>query len=310
MLMDISLMLLSFITLWTGAGISVTSVEKISRKINISSFIVSFFALGFLTSLSEISVAFFSLIDKTPEISVVNLIGFSSILILLVIPLLAVLNKTITFNEKAGLINFPLSFIVISLPVIFVLDRKLTTMEAFFLLLSFAFLSFTISTKNTLVGRIENAISKHNVSTYKELLKIVVGVLLIVLSSKFIVDTTILYAGKYNLSPFVLGLVLLSFGTNLPELSILARSTLLKKKNIALGDYLGSATINSLILGFLTLGNGDTINLSSGIRYNLLLLPLGAGILLYFIRNTKLERKEGLILLVVYLLFVVLEFVL
>ncbi len=310
MLMDMSLMLISFITLWTGAGISITSVERISRKVNISSFIVSFFALGVLTSLSEISVAFFALVDKTPEISVGNLIGGSAILILLIIPLLAVLNKTVTFNEKAGLINFPLSFLVISLPVFFVLDKRLTTMEAFFLLLSFAFLAFTISTKNTLVGRIESAIAKHNVSTYKELLKIVLGVLLIVLSSKFIVDTTILYASKYSLSPFILGLVLLSLGTNLPELSILARSTVLKKKNVALGDYLGSATINSLILGFLTLGNGANINLTSGIKYNLLLLPLGAGLLLYFIRNTKLERKEGLMLLFMYVLFVVLEFVL
>ncbi|MEN9389517.1 MAG: hypothetical protein RLY61_601 [Candidatus Parcubacteria bacterium] len=303
-------MLISFITLWTGAGISITSVEKISKKVNISSFLVSFFALGALTSLSEISVAFFSLVDNTPEISVGNLIGGSAILILLVIPLLAVLNKTVTFNEQAGLINFPLSFLVISLPVFFVLDKKLTLMEAFFLLVSFAFLAFTISTKNTLLARLENAITKHSVSTYKELIKILFGVFLIVMSSKFIVDTTILYAGKYSLSPFVLGLVLLSFGTNLPELSILARSTLLKKKNIALGDYLGSATINTLILGFLTLGNGSPINLTTGIKYNLLLLPLGAGVLLYFIRNKKLERGEGLILLGMFSLFMLLEFLL
>ncbi len=306
--MDLSLMLISFITLWTGAGISITSVEKISKKVNISSFLVSFFALGVLTSLSEISVAFFSLVDNTPEISVGNLIGGSAILILLVIPLLAVLNKAVTFNEQTGLINFPLSFLVISLPVFFVLDKKLTLMEAFFLLVSFAFLAFTISTKNTLLARLENAITKHSVSTYKELIKILFGVFLIVMSSKFIVDTTILYAGKYSLSPFVLGLVLLSFGTNLPELSILARSTLLKKKNIALGDYLGSATINTLILGFLTLGNGSPINLTTGIKYNLLLLPLGAGVLLYFIRNKKLERGEGFILLCMFFLFMLLEF--
>ena len=55
MFFDLTLFLISFITLWIGAGIAITSVERVSRKVNISSFIVSFFALGVLTSLSEIS---------------------------------------------------------------------------------------------------------------------------------------------------------------------------------------------------------------------------------------------------------------
>ena len=310
MFFDLTLFLLSFITLWIGAGIAITSVERVSRKVNISSFIVSFFALGVLTSLSEISVAFFSIMDKTPQISVGNLIGGSAILVLLVIPLLAIINRSVTFDTKSGSINFPLSFLVIVLPVFFALDKKLTIMEAVFLLFSFAFLAFTISTKNTLLERLENAITKHNVSTYKELIKILIGVALIVLSSKFIVDTTVLYANRFNISPFIIGLVILSFGTNLPELSILAKSAYLKKKNIALGDYLGSAAINTLVLGFLVLGNRDTISLANGIKYNLLLLPLGAALLLYFIRNRKLERKEGVVILLIYVVFVVLEFVL
>lgn len=310
MFIEIALLVISFITLWTGAGLAIASVENLSRRVNISSFIVSFFALGVLTSLSEISVAVFSIIDKTPQISVGNLIGGSAILVLLVIPLLAIINKSVIFDEKAGLINFPLSFLVISLPVFFVLDKRLTQMEAVFLLVSFTFLAFTISTKNTLIERLENALVKHSVSTTKELLKILAGVFLIVLSSKFIVDTTVLYATRYNVSPFVLGLVLLSLGTNLPELSILARSTFLRKKNIALGDYLGSATINTLVLGFLTLANRSTITLSIGIKYNLVLLPIGAGLLLYFIRNKKLERKEGYVILCFYVFFVLLEFLL
>jgi cation:H+ antiporter len=308
MLKDLVLLFISFLVLWIGAGFSVGGVEKVARYVKISSFLVSYFALGFLTSVSEISVAYFSIVDKTPGISVGNLIGGSAVITLLIIPLLAVLNKGIKFDEKSEPINFPLAYFVISLPVLLILDRTISMVDAFIMIASVIFLAITISAKNTLLSKLEDMINHRNINVVKESLKVVLGVILIILSCKYIVDTTVLYANKYSIAPFLVGLILLSIGTNLPELTILIRSTIFKKKTIALGDYVGSAALNTITLGFLTVFNRAPIQITGGLKYNLLLLPLGAIMFLLFTKNKNLERKEGFFLLALYFVFVVFEF--
>lgn len=307
---DVILLLISIVVLWIGAGISISGVERISRSIRISSFLVSFFALGFLTSISELSVAYFSLVDKTPSISVGNLIGGSTAITLLIIPLLTILNKGIKFDEKSQLINFPFAYLVISLPVLLVLDKTLSTLDAVLMIFSVTALAITISVKNTLIDKLENVINHKKTNLIKQVFKILVGMALIVLSCKYIVDFAVAYAVKFSISPFLIGVIFLSVGTNLPELTVLIKSTFLKKKSIALGDYIGSAALNTLTLGFLTLFNKASININGGLKYNIFLLPLGALLFVVFTKDKKLERREGAFLLLLYVVFVVIELVL
>ena len=66
---------LSFFVVWWGAGLIIDAVGRISRKINLSSFAVSFFVLGLMTSIPELSVGINSVINRDPEIFVGNLLG-------------------------------------------------------------------------------------------------------------------------------------------------------------------------------------------------------------------------------------------
>lgn len=309
MLRDALLLFIAFLVLWTGAGFSIGGVERLARYIKLSSFLVSFFALGLLTSVSEISVAYFSILDKTPCISVGNLIGGSAVITLLIIPLLALLNRGIKFDEKAEPINFPLAYFVISLPVLLILDNIISRLDAIIMISSVIFLALTIATKSSLLSKIADTINHRNINVVKESLKILMGIILIILSCKYIVDTTVFYANRLSIAPFLVGLILLAIGTNLPELTILIKSTILKKKTIALGDYVGSAALNTITLGFLTLFNKAPIQISGGLKYNILLLPLGAVLFLIFTKNKKLDRKEGAILLSLYFVFIILELV-
>jgi len=81
---------LSFLGIWIGSGLVIKSVEKLSRVIRASSFAISFFLLGFFTSISELSVGVSAIIQHDPEIYVGNLLGASIVLFILVIPLLAI----------------------------------------------------------------------------------------------------------------------------------------------------------------------------------------------------------------------------
>src|SRR3989339_2170314 len=85
--------LTAFFILWYCSGIIINSVERLAHKFKLSSFAVSFFVLGILTSIPEFSVGINSIINKTPDIFVGNLLGASLIIFILIIPLLAVLGN-------------------------------------------------------------------------------------------------------------------------------------------------------------------------------------------------------------------------
>lgn len=307
MILDILLAVIAFAAMWVGSGYSVSGVQKISDYTKISSFLVSFFVLGFFTSISELSVAVFSVLDSTPQVSVGNLIGASSILTLLVIPLLSLIDKSVRFEENSSSVNLPFAYFVISLPVFLILDKRLTLLDGFIIVVALALLFITTSLKKPLLEKIEDFVEFKKVNIFKELSKVLLGVALIVVSSKYIVDTTVLYANMFNAPPFLIGLLLISIGTNLPELSIFVRATLGHKKGIALGDYIGSAVMNTGVFAFLIFFNYNPIILGEAVKYNLFLLPFGSILLLLFIKDRRLPTYESLTLLFLYVVFVIYE---
>jgi cation:H+ antiporter len=111
-----------------------------------------------------------------------------------------------------------------------------------------------------------------------------------------------------GISPFILSLLVLSIGTNLPEMFVGIHSVLNKQKSIALGDYIGSAAANTLLFGLMTIFSSP-INLN-GYNYFLTfgILLLGV-ILFYFFSRSKQEisRSKGFILLMLYIVFIVSE---
>jgi cation:H+ antiporter len=310
MLSVLLILAVSFIALWVCTGVSISAIEKLSKRTHVSSFITSFFALGFLTSLTEISVAIFATIDKTPSISVGDLLGAAAVLTLLVIPLQVLSSKGIAVNTKADYINLPTAYLVISLPVILILDGNLSTIDAIIMIFSYIFLLLTISHKKAMFTNLEHSMVHPPISIFKEIFKLLVGSILVIVFSRIVVNNLILLSGFLKLSEFVVGLIILSIGTSTPEISILIRSYIFKDRNVALGDYLGSASLNVLILGFLVFANGGSIKIDGGVKYNLLLLPLGAVLFLLFAKNKKFEQKEAGILIFLYAAFIALEFIL
>ena len=129
---------------------------------------------------------------------------------------------------------------------------------------------------------------------------------IIFLASKYIVAETVYFSSVFKVSQFIISIIILSIGTNLPEISLTIKAIINKKNEVALGDYLGSAAANSLLFGLFTLINGKRINLNVYSFRILLLTLLGLGVFYFFSRSKNdISKKEGKILLLIYLLFVV-----
>ena len=83
---------------------------------------------------------------------------------------------------------------------------------------------------------------------------IIVGLVLLVWSSDLFVDGAAGLAAHFGVSPFIIGMVIVGFGTSLPEMLISILSAIQGNPGIALGNAYGSNIANiGLILGITAL---------------------------------------------------------
>lgn len=308
--MDLHLLIYaaSFIGIWVGAGLALNAVEKLSDRLKLSSFAVSFLILGFFTSVSEMSVGINSVVENDPEIFVGNLIGASIVLFMLIIPLLAITGKKINITKEFRGSSLIMSLVVVSSPVFLSMDGQINQGDGLLAALLFIVLVFLIQAKKGLFNKEVNIKKVSSVRIGKEFFKIIIGVAIIFIASRFVVDQTIYFSHVLELSPFLLSLLIIGVGTNIPELSFVVRSMFMKTNQIAFGDYVGSASFNTFIFGFLVLWYGKTITLTNSYLVSLSFLIIGLIAFYHFSKsNNSISRKEGFLLLGLYVIFLGVE---
>jgi len=169
-------------------------------------------------------------------------------------------------------------------------------------------LFYFIEKRKGLLEKVRDRLFDGTVEGPLDLGKIFLGGTIIFLSSKILVDKTIYFANIFNFSSFLISLLLLAVGTNLPELSIAIESILKKHKEVAFGDYLGSAAANTFLFGFLTLINGSFTVKNSHFFLTFVFFLFGLSLFYLFSRSKKdISRQEGIALFLVYWLFLVIE---
>jgi cation:H+ antiporter len=111
-----------------------------------------------------------------------------------------------------------------------------------------------------------------------------------------------------GISSFLISLMVLSIGTNLPEISLAIRSVVSQKKEIAFGDYLGSAAANTLVFGMLTFLHGKPISIPNRPFIPFFFMSFGFGIFYMLLRKkNEISRKAGMLLLIVYVFFLLIQ---
>ncbi|TSC78921.1 MAG: inner membrane protein [Candidatus Peregrinibacteria bacterium Gr01-1014_25] len=315
MLSHIPVFALSIGVIWYLSGLIVEATDRVARRYRRSGFTTAFLILGFLTSISEISVAANASIEGVPQISAGNLIGASLVILLLIIPLLAVLGRGIPMKLSMTRENMAFLLGTVALPTVIVLDGSVSRSEGLTLVFLYLLLVFSIqsrrpteTTARRTVEEVEEEIVHTRHAHVIDILKIIAGGVLIFLAGHLLVQESLLFAETIGTPPSLVGLLFLSIGTNVPELVIALRCVLGKRTDIAFGDYMGSSAANTLIFGLLPLVNGPFLLTSQQFIPSFAVTVVGLLLFFRFARSGgELSRKEGAILLALFLAFVLSE---
>ncbi|QQS23269.1 sodium:calcium antiporter [bacterium] len=313
LLVHILLFLLSASIIWFFAGLLIESVNNVARRFNQSGFTVAFFVLGFLTSISEISVMVNSTINGTPQVSAGNLVGASFVIILLVIPVVAIVGKDIQLRRTIKRRNLALALITILLPPLLMLDGSVSLREGLICIMFFATLLYLIRSDSRdkvpkIIKEVEQELIDSRKSTAVDIVKIIVGAVFIFVAGHLLVEEAVFLANFLSVPVSIIGLLVLSVGTNIPELVIAVRSILKKRKDIAFGDYLGSSVANVFVFGLLPVLNGRFSVEPTEFIATAALMLVGFTMFYFFAKSqNKISRKEGLVLVSIYVMFVVIQ---
>lgn len=287
----------------------IQSVHAFSRKLKFSPFAVSFILLGLLTSVPEFSVGLQSVSERNPEIFIGNLIGGITVLFLLVIPLLAIFGKGINLKHELDGKTLAATLGVILAPSALILDRSVSTIEGIVMICLYVTLLLIIERKHGIFDKENAELLKAKAYSPKDFLKILFGIGLVFVSSTLIVEKTLYFAELLKMPAFYISLIVISLGTNLPEISIAIRAVISGKRDIAMGDYMGSAAANTLFFGIFTiLSHGEVLTVAN---YLTTFIFISTALFLFYVFSAtkkSISRMDGAMLIVVYMIFLVLEF--
>ena len=126
------------------------------------------------------------------------------------------------------------------------------------------------------------------------------GLVLLALGGDSIVKGASGLAQKLGASPFIAGLLLVAFGTSLPELFVNARAYLVGAQDLALGNAVGSNIVNvGLTLALAAIVAPMVVRMRL-LSHLLVMLTLSTLVVIFFGLDGVISRLEGVILLLVF----------
>ena len=316
MFIQFLILILGFALLIVGANALVNGASGIAKKFNIPEILIGLTIVALGTSLPELVVTIISATSGNADILVGNVIGSNICNLLLILGVVALL-KPLKFEKSTIKVNLPLLIGITILVLVFGLglftnNNLVFTRTHGIILLVIALIYFIYpileyikSKKDFKESSITNSTNKENKSIILCIIYIILGGLALKYGGDFVVNSSTTIATMLNIPERVISLTIVALGTSLPELVTSIVAIIKHDDDLAEGNIIGSCIINfCLILG---LGAAIT-NIPLQVSYieNLLLLIISEFLIwLYGLgnKNNTLTRQNGIILLIIYIIY-------
>jgi len=306
MIIDLLFFLVSLFTLVKSAEYAVGFASKIAKVFKLSEFIVSFFIISFISCFPEATVAIVSAFEGIPEFGLGALLGSNVADLCFVFGIAAAVSLN-GIRVKSEVLKNDLYYLTLLLiPIILGIDSNFSRLDGVILILSGLAFFAVLSMQSRLFTR------KYNHASDKRwalnLFLLVIALVILIISAYFTVEFGVAFAGDVGIPSFLIALTLISVGTCMPELVFSLKAVKTGHDELALGDVLGTVVIDAtIIVGVIALIN--PFSFSPSTIYVTGILMLLSGYLLFYLIKSKgsLTRKDGIYLLLFYLVTLLIE---
>ena len=307
--MDFIAICIGLVLLIKGGELLFDGSIAFSLKMDIPRFIVGMTVVSIATSAPEFIVSIQAALMNYPDLALGNVIGSNLANIALVLGIIIIITP-IKVDKLFYKIDWPL-MMVVTLIFVFLVSKgnSLVKMDGIILLILliiyFIFLFFF--QRNRIDDSEVNSFTS-DFSFYKIFSLMLFGAFFLWLGSEVLIRGSVNLASQIGISERIISVSIIAFGTSIPELSTSIIAIVNKEKGISIGNLIGSNIIDMLGVIGITVIIAPITNLDQGFVNNDLIWMISVAFLLLplLFLNKKLEfgRIEGIILIIIYLVFI------
>lgn len=296
--------------LYFGGDYLVDGASRLARVLGIPVTIVGLTIVAFGTSMPEMVTNVVAASRGTPDLAIGNILGSSIANIAMILGLSAVV-ATVPLNT-AGVWRDWLIMLgaAILTYVLLTIDGGLSRLDG--IILFSGIILYVLRAIRTAQVEHHETPEEHDAHEHPEdprvarlLLIVVFGLALLIVGAQLTVDGAVGIARLVGISELIIGVTLVAVGTSLPELATSVVAAAKNENEIAIGNVIGSNIFNVLcVLGVSGILSPFAVNRDALIFDGPVML--GVSVLLgVLIWKGSLTRRDGTILLISYLAFLV-----
>jgi len=311
-LLSIMAIIIGFGALVWGAERFVHGAAAIANNFGVAPLIIGLTIVGIGTSAPEILISLIAAYQGNPSLAVGNALGSNIANIALVLGITAIVMPLSVRSETLRR-EYPIMFVVMLLALVLVLDNYLGQIDGLILISGLFVMTYwmiRVGKKQQLDPKLDPMEAEFeqeipDIPTKQAILWFIVGLVLLIVSSRGLVWGSVNIAKAAGISDLVIGLTIVAVGTSLPELAASIMSALKKEPDIAIGNIIGSNMFNMLVVfgipGVMAPHIIDTIIINRDFAF-----MIGLSVALFIMaygfkgRAGRINRFEGSLLLVGY----------
>jgi cation:H+ antiporter len=291
-----------------GAEALVRGASSLARSLGLSPLVIGLTVVAVGTSLPELVVSLGAALGGSGAVALGNVVGSNISNVALILGVSALL-RAVQVQAQIIRIDAPILLGASVLMGLMLLDGQLGRIDGAVLVVGIiAYVWFSVRTARTEPEAIQQEFDEglpNRHSMWVDIALLASGLGGLVLGAEFLVDGAVVIATAAGISQVVVGLTVVAVGTSLPEMATSVTAAYRGEGDIAVGNAVGSSIFN--ILGIL----GVTVLIHPLPRNALSIVDLGvmiglAAVLLPMMRSEfALSRREGVLLLLVYVVYIV-----
>lgn len=309
-------LIIGFILLIKGADFFVEGASSVAKMLKVPSLIIGMTIVAMGTSLPETSVSIAASMNNQNTLAVSNVVGSNIFNLMVVLGVCAVITE-LKVSKDVLKRDYPFSVLcAILLLVAGVIGMTLGRMDGIIFLVIFAVFIFYLI-KSALDARKSGEISEkeremneemeemEDLPVWKCILYIIGGAIAIKYGGDWVVDSASVIATSFGISATLVGLTICSVGTSLPELVTSIVAARKNELDMAVGNVVGSNVFNILMV----LGIAATVSPIAFLTENIIdivvLLVFSLITWVLCVTQKKLSKKEGILMLTLYVIYLV-----
>ncbi|OIN09682.1 calcium/sodium antiporter [Oceanisphaera psychrotolerans] len=310
MLMSVAAIVLGLAVLVWSADRFVDGASATARYAGMPPLLIGMVIVGFGTSAPEIVVSIISALEGNPGLALGNGYGSNIANIGLILGITALISP-ISVHSQVLRKELPILLLITLLSLSLLWNGMLARTDAmvllgvFVLLMGWSIKQGMNNGHDSMTGDEVKELDDNLMSLKQAIFWLVAGLLLLIVSSRFLVWGAVNIAQAFGVSDLIIGLTIVAIGTSLPELASSIAAIRKNEHDLAIGNVIGSNLFNTLAVVGLA-GIIHPLEVAPEVISRdfmvMIVLTLSLFVLGYGFkgRQGRINRAEGALLLAVY----------